>query len=130
MITESIKQLHFNISSEVRLEDTRMLNYLFNETDFKNQEVQLKLKEISDELSLNPLWILRVIYKESRGNPRAVNKFTNATGLIQWLPTTARHLSTSVLSIYNMSVIEQLELFKKFIYKTSKLHKINTYEDL
>ncbi len=130
MITESLKQLHFDISSEVRAEDTKMLNYLFNNTDFKDQDNQLKLKEISDELSINPLWILRVIYKESRGNPKAVNSFTNATGLIQWLPNTARHLGTSVLSIYNMSVIEQLDLFKKFIYNTGKLHAINTYEDL
>jgi hypothetical protein len=51
---------------------------------------------------------------ESGLNPGAVNPYTNATGLIQFMPNTARNMGTSVEALKNMSAIDQLDYVERF----------------
>lgn len=57
--------------------------------------------------------IAAVISKESGFDPKARNKNSRATGLIQWIPSTAKSLGTDVDQIFEMSAIEQLALLEK-----------------
>lgn len=50
------------------------------------EEFISKLVNISNSLQINPNWLMLVIWKESRFNPKIQNSKTNATGLIQWMP--------------------------------------------
>jgi hypothetical protein len=55
-----------------------------------------------------------VIALESRFDPRAVNPSSKATGLIQWLPSTARRHGTTVEAIREMTAAQQLELMRSY----------------
>jgi hypothetical protein len=51
---------------------------------------------------------------ESRFNPAATNPRTNATGLIQFMPSTAKGLGTSVAALRSMEDWEQLPFVERY----------------
>lgn len=78
-----------------------------------------KVNDIARSLGINPNWLMAVMYKESKLNPQAQNtKYPvgggYATGLIQFVPDTARQLGTSVESLYQMDNIAQLDYVKSY----------------
>lgn len=82
--------------------------------------------EISSELVIQPNWLMQVMWSESKLNPQAVNRqpgdpadpFTRAasraTGLLQFMPATARSLGTTTQAIYRMTALQQLEYVRKY----------------
>jgi hypothetical protein len=58
-------------------------------------------------LGVDPAWIANVIQFESRWNPQAVNRFSGASGLIQFMPSTAKGLGTTVEEIRRMTAAQQ-----------------------
>ena len=78
-----------------------------------------KVKEIASVLSINPEWLMFTMKFESVINPKKVNQISNATGLIQFMPSTARELGTSIEGLLKMSNVEQLD----FVYKYLKRYK-------
>jgi len=78
-----------------------------------------KVKEIASVLSINPEWLMFTMKFESGINPKKVNQISNATGLIQFMPSTARELGTSTEGLLKMSNVEQLD----FVYKYLKRYK-------
>ena len=78
-----------------------------------------KVKEIASVLSINPEWLMFTMKFESGINPKKVNQISNATGLIQFMPSTARELGTSNEGLLKMSNVEQLD----FVYKYLKRYK-------
>ena len=68
-----------------------------------------KVKTISGELGINPNWLMFVMWFESKLNPQAVNPISGATGLIQFMPTTARSLGTTTDVLKHMSNVQQLD---------------------
>lgn len=91
-------------------------------------EFLAKVKSICAKLLIEPDWLMAVMYKESRLNPRAVNANGGATGLIQFMPATARSLGTTTAALKEMSNVEQLD----WVYKYYKpyITKLNSYPDL
>jgi hypothetical protein len=87
-----------------------------------------EVKRYSKELGINPNWLMAVMEFESGLNPQAVNSVSGATGLIQFLPSTASGLGTSTWSLAMMGGVEQLY----YVYKYLKPHKakIKNYTDL
>jgi peptidoglycan hydrolase-like protein with peptidoglycan-binding domain len=73
-----------------------------------------KVKKIGDDIGLDYKIILAIMNFESGINHKAVNPTSNATGLIQFMPFTAKSLGTTVGELRNMSAIEQLDYVKKF----------------
>lgn len=78
-----------------------------------------KVRAISADLGIDPNWLMATMYKESKLNPQAQNtKFPvgggYATGLIQFIPDTARRLGTSTDALYRMDGIQQLDYVKKY----------------
>jgi hypothetical protein len=96
---------------------------LLQDTAFK-----ARLGEVARNIGVPPTALVRVMNKESRMNPHAVNAKTNATGLIQFMPSTAKMLGTTVEDLKKMSALEQLDYVEKYYlpYKG----KVHNYEDL
>ena len=71
---------------------------------------------------------MAVMNFESGLNPKAVNKFSGATGLIQFMPNTAKGLGTTTSDLYKMSNVKQLD----YVYRYYKPYasKITRYVDL
>lgn len=68
---------------------------------------------VSNALKINPDWLLTVMWLESRINPQAINPYNQATGLIQFIRSTAISLGTSIEELKLMSNVEQMD----FVYK-------------
>lgn len=99
-----------------------------------------KVKSIATKLKVNENWLLAVMYNESRFNPKAVHKRkgdaenaeerskSRATGLIQFMPETAKGLDTSTRAVYKLSALDQLDFVYKYFAPFAG--KINTFTDL
>ncbi|OFY04943.1 MAG: hypothetical protein A2W93_12120 [Bacteroidetes bacterium GWF2_43_63] len=99
-----------------------------------------KVKSICEKLAINPNWLMVVMLHESGINAQAVNKqkgdhsdactrsYYRATGLIQFMPTTAMWLGTSTQALYKMNNLQQLD----YVYKYFKPYsgRIKSYYDL
>lgn len=96
---------------------------------WKQEEIALKVVDISNKLNIDISWLIKVILLESRGDPNARNKKSKATGILQWIPSTAKDLNTDVDIIKNMSILEQLIYVEHYLNKVSK-DNISSYEDL
>lgn len=74
------------------------------------------LAEMALSIGLDPSYIAAVMKVETGGtfSPSIRNPFTGATGLIQFMPATARAMGTSTDELGRMSNIQQLEWVKRF----------------
>ncbi len=87
-----------------------------------------RLTEISDKIGCSNAALLKIIGMECRFNPQAVNPQTGASGLIQFMPKTARDLGTTVEKIRGMGAMEQLDLVEAYFRRS--FGKIHTYAEL
>lgn len=108
---------------------------------FGNAE-RSKVREIAKEIGIDPKWIYEIIWYESRGNPKAVNKQPGdpenawlrvlkgrATGVIQFMPKTAKKLGTTTKDLFKMSVLEQLDYVRHYLKHWDDIYDLTTYED-
>ncbi|MDT0643689.1 transglycosylase SLT domain-containing protein [Zunongwangia sp. F363] len=89
-----------------------------------------KVREISTRLGINPNWLMAIINWESaRSFSSSIrNPYTNATGLIQFMPDTAIDLGTTIDRLARMTAVEQLDwVYKYYVRYRSKL---KSYTDL
>jgi len=68
--------------------------------------------------------LVDLIGKESAFNPKAANKTSRATGLIQFMPRTARGMGTSIEALAKMNEVDQLKYVAKYF---RKMHKKGTH---
>lgn len=94
-----------------------------NEVTSNRNEFLKKIYSIAQRLNIDPEWLMIVIYNESKFNPKAVNPYTKATGLIQFTPKTAQGLGTTVDELYKMNNLQQLD----FVYKYFRTKAKNLY---
>ena len=85
-----------------------------NDTEFL-----AKVDEVSQKIGANPADLLGLMASESGLNPHAVNSSSGATGLIQFIPSTAASLGTSVGALRGMDRAQQMEYVEKFLVKTA-----------
>ena len=88
------------------------------------------LIKTANDIGIKPEWLLRIICRESSFNTKAVNPYSGATGIIQWLPSTARHLGTTTSNLYNMSFSEQLDYVYKYFKMINKTNQVNSFEEV
>jgi hypothetical protein len=88
-----------------------------------------KLQKIASQLGVDSSAILKVMQRESRVNPKAVNIKSGATGLIQFMPKTAISLGTTVEALRQMSAVEQLD-YVYLYYKSVGVRPGMDAEDL
>jgi len=73
-----------------------------------------KVKSIGENVGLDYKMILAIMYFESGINHKAVNSQSKATGLIQFMPSTAQALGTTIGELRSMTALKQLDYVKKF----------------
>lgn len=87
--------------------------FTLNQTYVKSLEI---LQQISSRFGVSIEDVLKVIYFESKFSPTITNSI-GATGLIQFMPSTARGLGTSTAALRQMSIINQLPFVKKYFFQ-------------
>jgi hypothetical protein len=91
-----------------------ILKELIPGTQAQKDEFANKVAQIAYSLQISPDWLMAVMYKESSLNHQAVNRVSGATGLIQFMPSTAQGLGTSTQALKTMSAVQQLDYVKKY----------------
>ena len=93
------------------------------------EEFTEKVNNISNELGIEANWLMFVMWFESRLNPKAVNPISGATGLIQFMPSTARSLGTTTDVLKRMNNVQQLDYVLAYLrpYKGMMKHWIDVY---
>lgn len=86
-----------------------------------------KVNLIAGKLDFPANWLMAVMKNESGINHKATNP-SGATGLIQFMPATARGLHTTTEALLQMSALEQLDYVYAYFLPFKK--KINQAEDL
>ncbi len=101
---------------------------LKGEALWNNSEFQDKISSLCAQLNINSDDLKKVFQFESGINPKSVNTMSGATGLIQFMPETAKNLGTSTFELRKMSGVKQLD----YVYKYFRPYKgkLNSYGDL
>lgn len=103
--------------------------YLENISITYRASFEKRVREISGILGIRPDWLMTVMFAESRLNHTAVNPVSGATGLIQFLPSTAASLGTSTAALKAMTPVAQLDYVLKYLlpYKNRMTNVYETY---
>lgn len=89
-----------------------------------------KVKEIAKRLNCNYRDLLGVMNSESGINAKAKNPNSSATGLIQFIESTARSLGTSTAALANMSPLEQLDYVEKYLQRAKSAAGLSSNDKL
>ncbi len=95
----------------------------WNKTDVTKSFLK-KTAKIADKLGVDADDLMTVMAFESGLNHKAVNKYSNATGLIQFMPSTAISLGTTVKKLKKMSAVKQLDYVYKYLARSGKLSNL------
>lgn len=95
-----------------------------------SKESLAKIEAISNKLNCKPEDLQAVINAESSGKPNAVNHSSGATGLIQFLPSTAKWLGTSTEELKQMSAEKQLDYVEKYLTLMKKSAGFNANDQI
>lgn len=88
-----------------------------------------KVREISEMLGIAPEWLMAVMYSESKFDASVLNaRGSGATGLIQFMPFTAKDLNVSVERLKNMKPVQQLEYV--YLYLQRVQTKYGSFQSL
>lgn len=101
---------------------------------FENKEAfKAKLQQIAGKLNINPNWLMVVFFIETAA-PRygkidsTIQNSIGATGLIQFMPSTAISLGTTCEALKNMTNVTQLDWVLKYFRPYSG--RMNSLHDL
>ena len=81
-----------------------------------DQAFRVRVRQMGDNLNLNPDWLMAVMGFETgyTFDPTSSNPGSSATGLIQFLETTARGLGTTTTDLRRMTAVQQLDYVEKY----------------
>ncbi|MDR0941660.1 MAG: transglycosylase SLT domain-containing protein [Bacteroidales bacterium] len=79
------------------------------------EEFLKKANSISAQLGIQPDWLMAVMAFESEIDHRKVNRTSGATGLIQFMPSTAESLGTTTDALKAMTNVQQLDYVYKYL---------------
>ena len=86
-------------------------------TTIQDPDFKKKLEKVASALSVKSNDLMAIFKQESGVNPQARNAMSGATGLIQFMPDTARRLGTTTDDLYKMDGVQQLD----YVYKYFKM---------
>lgn len=128
--TENTKKEILELEKSKDSLDLIALKALHLENKFSKTD-RHKARKVCSNLGIETKWLYAIIKIESSGNKNAVNKYSGATGLIGFLPSTAKRLGTSTKDILNMSNSEQLCYIEKYLKGvTPKGYKLKSMSDV
>lgn len=81
-----------------------------------DQAFRVKVREICDRLSFDPNWLMAVMGFETgyTFSPAARNPGSSATGLIQFIESSARAVGTSTAQLARMTAVRQLDYVEAY----------------
>lgn len=96
------------------------------------QESIDKVKEVAENLGIDPNWLMMIINVESKGtfDPSIKSKNSSATGLIQFMASTAEDLGTTTDKLSKMSFTEQMDWVERYYRRTGVMDKVRSANDL
>lgn len=98
------------VTEELYLLDQAKI-YVYNVSAFSK-----KVEEVSQKLDIPPEWLMAVMHSESRFDASVKNqKGSGATGLIQFMPETAKELEITTEKLRNMNHAEQLDFVYEYL---------------
>jgi len=100
-----------------------------NKIPMNREAFVAKIKEICSKLGINPNWLMFCINLETAGTfSHTIVNSIGATGLIQFLQSTAVGLGTTTAALRQMTNVQQLD----YVYKYLKPHasQFNSFEDV
>jgi hypothetical protein len=94
-----------------------------------SSEFLVKVRSVAQRLGLAPEYLMAVMGFETGGtySPSIKNPLSGATGLIQFMPSTAAGLGTSTSALAQMTAIQQLDYVEK--YFSPYRNRLSTLED-
>lgn len=95
-------------------------------------EFEAKVREVSRKLSIPPEWLMAVMHSESKFDASIKNRRgSGATGLIQFMPSTAKDFGISVQQLKNLDPIDQLNYVYRYLdAKKQQYRAYNSLTDL
>lgn len=105
------------------------MNYFKNIPAAERDSFVNAVNYYSELLDIQPDWLVGVMFFESRLNPAAVNPVTGATGLIQFMPATAKALGTTTDALKRMNAYEQMTYVYQYLkpYKSKMRSLVDVY---
>lgn len=96
-----------------------------------SQEFRAEVRKISQEMNMNPNWLMSVMGFETGGTflPYEKNPRSSATGLIQFLDSTARDLGTTTRALAAMTAVQQLKYVKDYYVKYGYASRVRNVGD-
>jgi len=96
-----------------------------------SQEFRVRVREIGASLSIDPNWLMAVMGFETRYtfSPSVRNPGSSATGLIQFIESTARKLETTTARLARMTAVEQLDFVEAYFVKNGYVGRIRNMGD-
>ncbi len=94
----------------------------------ESAEFRAEAQAVASRIGVSLADLYKVMWKESGINTHAVNPISGATGLIQFIPSTAKGMGTSVHEIRNMTPLQQLSLVER--YYRPYAGRVKDYVDL
>ena len=80
-----------------------------------DQDFAVSIESLGNDIGVDPMYLANVMYAESRLDPSMKNMAgSGATGLIQFMPTTAKDLGTTTDELSRMTSLEQMEYVRKY----------------
>jgi hypothetical protein len=79
-------------------------------------EFMPRLEKVAANLGTRPEWLINVMMVETVGtlSPKIKNPRSTATGLIQFMEPTAKHMGTTTKALSKMSATQQLDYVEKY----------------
>jgi hypothetical protein len=114
----------FNLTSPALPNNFRVIGIENTSQAFRDEVVK-----IAERIDANPLFLLAVMSFETGGkfSPSIRNPASGATGLIQFMPATAKSLGTTTAALAGMSAVAQLAFVEKYFKQFKK--PLKTLED-
>ena len=85
-----------------------------------SNEFYNKVVEVAKKVKCSANDLMAMMYSESGLKATTVNKSSGATGLIQFMPSTAREIGTTTTALKRMSAVEQLTYVEKYLLMNKK----------
>ncbi len=137
--SEKLRKLLKEYVEEKKLDekDIEFINSLLEDNKIKKEvikyydkETRKEIRELAKHFNIPTEWLYKLFYKESRLNPYATNSISNAQALIQFMPSTAKNLGTSVEELSKMDVIQQIPFIKLYLERINPSLKFDNFTDL
>ena len=116
------------IASQAPIDDSKNISYDAKELKAKwaakkphlTDKFYEKVVKIAKKLNCNPNSLMALMNAESGISPTAKNSESSATGLIQFIESTAKDLGTTTEKLGKMSAEKQLKYVEKYLTKNKK----------